>query len=503
MAFGDAQRSGSMATYGGLGLGAAVGSVLAIALLVIFWDRPVNHDIAWFLFATRDWLAGAELYVDLVEVNPPLNFYLTVPALVLADLFGISDTNGQYLAVALLLFASLLWSGAILGSAFDFTYPRQALLLLGIGMAVVLPSLNGVGQREQVMVLCFMPWALRVASPLGASTGELVRSAGFAAIGMCLKPYFVLFPLAVTLLDCLQSRSLRPVFSPSNLVFLVAGLAYLAFVRVVHPAYLSDIVGFGLEVYGAYGKSFADTLSGIRAAPGLLLLLVAVSLRGQAMTRQASVFAVLSIAGLLTYLLQGTGFSYHKAPFSAFGMIMALFILIQATHLTAPAVLAAGVLAFLTNGGIQQGFYRNEAVPEIMRTTRGMGPFNGVMTISSHVYTGPPVAIALGTDWVSSYPANWLVPDAINRLSRMDCSSHADTCDRLRDIAARNRSDNIADIARARPDLLIVDRNSGYFDRPGFDWLGFMAKDPGWEKVFADYRQVASSERFLYFRRQP
>jgi putative flippase GtrA len=34
---------------------------LGLGLAAVFWDRLVNHDIAWYLFATRDWLAGASL----------------------------------------------------------------------------------------------------------------------------------------------------------------------------------------------------------------------------------------------------------------------------------------------------------------------------------------------------------------------------------------------------------------------------------------------------------
>jgi hypothetical protein len=78
-----------------------------------------------------------------------------------------------------------------------------------------------------------------------------------------------------------------------------------------------------------------------------------------------------------------------------------------------------------------------------------------------------------------------------------------ETCAHLKAIAARNRSANIRDIARLQPGLVIVDRSSGYFDRPEFDWLAFMAEDPDWADAFNGYQQVAVSERFLYFMRKP
>lgn len=501
---GDRIRQKGLIDLSGGGVrGAATGLFVALAMLALFWGRLVNHDIAWFLIATREWLGGAELYVDLVEVNPPLNFYLTVPSLMLADLFGTSDTNGHYLAVALLCFGSLWWSGAILGSSFQLTPARQTMLLLGAGSAVLLSSLNGVGQREQVMVLCFLPWALREASPHGVTTAEQTRAAALAAIGMCLKPYFVVLPLGVTLLNCLQSRSLRPIVSPANITFLCFGLAYVFLVWTVHPSYLFEIVGYGLEVYGAYGKPMAEVLSGIAAALGLMTLFAVVAIRSHAMDRPVSVFVALSFGGLVSYFLQGTGFSYHKVPFVAFGMIACFLVLLQGTGERSAGLAAAIAAVGMAIGGVQQGLYRNDAIPEITETAGKLGEINGLMTLSSHVYTGPPVAIALKTGWISSYPANWLVPGAFNRLDELDCNAEALLCRKLEGIASRNRRDNIADIAKSRPDLLIVDRNSGYFDTPRFDWLGFMAADPDWAPVFADYRQVAISPRFLYFLRQP
>jgi hypothetical protein len=503
----EAQRTVGRLLPDGLAIGAvvgtAVGGVAALALLLTFWDRMANHDIAWFLIATRKWLEGARLYVDLVEVNPPLNFYLTLPSVWLADLFEVSDTNGQYLAIALLCFASILGSALILSAVSDVSPVEQALLLVGAAAAAILSSLNGVGQREQVMLLCFLPWALREAWPERSSRLLTLCTAAIAAVGMCLKPYFVVLPLAVTILNVFQARSIRPVLSPSNLVFLGFGLAYLAFVRAWHPAYLSDIVPFGLEVYGAYGKPAAEVLTRIAVLVGLFLLFLTATLHCQAMTRAIGVFVALAMGGLVSYFLQATGFSYHKVPFVGFGIVACCLVLLQQDTARLAQGTALVVALLMLGAGVKQGFYKNTAIPEINRTLDGLGPFDGLTMLSSHVYTGPPVAIALNAEWISNYPAHWLVPGAINRLEVLDCRIAAPTCARLRGIAARNRKDSISDIARAQPELLIVDRNSGYFDRPGFDWLGFMAEDPNWAPLFASYRQFATSDRFLYFRRQP
>ncbi len=65
------------------------------------------------------------------------------------------------------------------------------------------------------------------------------------------------------------------------------------------------------------------------------------------------------------------------------------------------------------------------------------------------------------------------------------------------------RSARIDDLVERRPDLLIVDRNSGYFEQANFDWLAFMAEDPAWAAAFAPYRRIHETERLIFFLRDP
>jgi hypothetical protein len=54
--------------------------IATVAVLIVF-RQPLNLDVAWYFVAARRWLDGARLYVDVLEVNPPLVIWLTsVPA---------------------------------------------------------------------------------------------------------------------------------------------------------------------------------------------------------------------------------------------------------------------------------------------------------------------------------------------------------------------------------------------------------------------------------------
>ena len=55
--------------------GAIALAVLLAALVLVLataLSSPLKDDVAWLLYVARKWLGGQRLYVDLVEVNPPL-----------------------------------------------------------------------------------------------------------------------------------------------------------------------------------------------------------------------------------------------------------------------------------------------------------------------------------------------------------------------------------------------------------------------------------------------
>ncbi|MBC7154792.1 MAG: GtrA family protein [Rhodobacteraceae bacterium] len=482
------------------GAGLAVAASVALAVTAFFWGRMINHDTAWYLLATRDWLAGAGLYTDLSEVNPPLNFYLTLPALGLADLFAISDTNGQYLALGLVIFASLAWSSAVLRDALALPVPRHILLVAGLGMAMVLPALNNIGQREQILVILAMPWAV---GQLGAAGGRgAVARAALAAVGVCLKPHFLLLPLCITLWRVATTRSLRPVLSAENLTFVAIGAAYVGYVALIHPAYFTDIVPMAREVYGAYGAPMVLVVGVILLRGVILSSAALITSRSPEAMRLSAPFWALSAAGLGVYLAQGTGFGYHTIPFVAFGMVACFLAVITAVRLNVVAIALLVALALLSTEALRRGPYRNPDAIRIAEEARKIVDITSLIVLTTGVHAGPPAAIAAGADWASSYSSNWLVPGAINRLARTDCEAVPDVCARLRAIAARNRTDTLDDIEARAPELLVIDRRSGYFDRPGFDWISFMAGDPRWAGLFSAYDPWQNTERFWFYIRR-
>ncbi|MGB3147983.1 MAG: hypothetical protein WBA91_09550, partial [Paracoccaceae bacterium] len=81
-------------------------------------------------------------------------------------------------------------------------------------------------------------------------------------------------------------------------------------------------------------------------------------------------------------------------------------------------------------------------------------------------------------------------------LMAADCAAEADRCKMLERIELRNREENLLDIARNRPDMLIIDKDHYWIKQPDFSWYDYLGKDARWEGILADFRLARSTERF-------
>ncbi len=464
-----------------------------------FWSWPINHDTAWYLVATRKMLDGARLYVDLVEVNPPLNFYLTIPAILIADAVHISDTNGQYLFLVLLYGASLLWTGAILRRAVALGPLRRLAFFAFMALIYVLGALYNIAQREHLLVLFLSPWLTwYLVRPV---QGPSLASSAFAAIGICIKPFFLAFPVAFLIRDIWRRRSIAPVFDARYLLMLAIGVVYIMLVMAWHPEYLSEIVPMASHVYGAYKTSMWDALVG-SALPIILGLVVMLPLvRRHNRDGADTTFAVAAVAGLIGFVVQSTGFNYQLVPFLIYALMAGAWWLATCRKPTLGHVLTSLAGVVLLFGLYDRGRYHSQITDEVFYRSQEFGAIESMMTGSVLLDPGAPVALRLGIDWASRYPANWLYPGAVEKLGRTDCSKEPDLCATLQAIIHRNRSDNVDDIINQQPDLIVSARSVPVQMSEPSGWITVLQGDPRFEEAMANYTLVKTTDWFEYYLR--
>jgi hypothetical protein len=156
-------------------------------------------DIAFPLWAAERMQHGARLYVDILEINPPLFIWLDLPLVWLSRVTGLGSITWYRIATSLLLFASLAgcwWAlkRGLGGEEVEEVKFRRVLWLAAAFALLLLPRLDW-GEREHLSLALTLPYILLgIARARGRTVprGGAALAGIAAGVGIALKPYFVL-----------------------------------------------------------------------------------------------------------------------------------------------------------------------------------------------------------------------------------------------------------------------------------------------------------------------
>ena len=313
-------------------LSTGIAGLILVLAAAMHLPMPVNHDAAWIILGAERILQGGAFGRDVIDVNPPLAWWITALPVAIAKAVG-ADPGTTFKLFVLAL------------AALSVTLSRHLLVAAGLGGGE-LAALTGVtaaltclapgydfGQREHLMVLLALPWLhLSIIRFDGAPARPtiVVASGLLAGIGICLKPFFLAIPLAIELTLLLVRRKPFLVFRPENLIIGGLGLAYVMAAYLTAPAYFSDILPAVMANYDAYDSGWGTTLRhmAIVLGPvGLGLLLAGLAPRRDAPGTPAIVFLSAAAGAFLAALAQKKGWPYHLYPALVFAAL-ALSVLV-------------------------------------------------------------------------------------------------------------------------------------------------------------------------------
>lgn len=446
-------------------------AVLAAVIALLTQLNPTN-DAAWQLWIGRQLANGAVLYRDVVEVNPPLWFWLAVPIVEISNALGISGWVG------LLGFFGL--SAALSIALVQRLKPGLA-ISLALVFAFFLTGISATGQREQFTLIAVTPYIFLTASRAGGRRVPLLLAIVigiWAAFGLALKHYFALVPLALEL--WLVSRR-RGFLRPEFVTVCAAGALYIAAVLLLTPEYLRSMVPLIGEAYYVYNKPLAKLLL---LDPVLIsgLALVAVALL-QRRSESVEALAIAGMAFLVAFLLQLKGFRYQGLPAIGVFSTMAIVALVELDWSSTRAKLAGVLLALVpiaalattTHGALLQRAERDLVCSQ----TRG----SKILVLTPYGDFAWPGVEACGLQWTSRYMFLWMLPAIEN--------------DPHSPLVGQVRSAIVEDIARYRPDVMIIQRDS-----PNGDALAFVLADPRFRSELRSYALHSSTPTVVEFRRR-
>jgi hypothetical protein len=505
--------------------------ILPLVWAAVYLLPPLNFDVSLILSVADRWLGGERLYVDLIDVNPPLIFALNLIPAGIARLTGASAPIVLVLCILTLVAAAVWLSVKVLPAALgerDATV-RMALVPLILFALVIFPG-EMFGQREHLMLVTLFPYTL-LATARGAGVfvprGRRLAIAILAAFGFALKPHFLAIPALIELYVLLQRGPKAWLRDFVPWVMLAIFVAYAIAAWEWTPEYFTQVLPLVMSTYSKIGgASPMVILLGNQLGPALLLIVplgaVAFLVPLSPLIRKI-VLAALGAAA--SGVLQDKGWPYHLFPAQALALVLA-GLTVAATFdwfapvgdggvrtgvsLPARAVVGAMLLIFISfTVNIRATFYdqwgfSDSPSGQLLRIVEANAPEGSYITIiSPGVYPHFPMLNYAHDKLGMGFQTIWPLQGAYE-----DCTDDQPRYHSREDMPASERAldqDLIQHFVKDQPPLVIIDKVAGIkrCANKDFDLLEYFLRQPAFAEEMEHYDLLLQYDRYIIFKRRP
>jgi hypothetical protein len=475
--------------------------LVGLPWLIAAFFPPLNHDSAAVLTWAQRMVAGERLYIDLIDVNPPMIFWLNLPPAAVASWTGIS-------AAVLLVFWYALLTAVGLALALPSLTRRVSpgenlgVIAAAVGALLVLPA-HSFTQREHLLLALALPYLIHA---VGRAQGEADRkawiTAALFAVAVCLKPHFLLIPAGIEGFLIVQRGLKASLRDPTVPIMAGVGLMYLLAVKLITPAYFSAILPMMAELYTGAGADWPALLFGDQIPPLAFgcLLLGGLTWRHGVAPRLLLVFTVTaSLAGLS----QMKGWDYHFV--AARGGLLLLVGWSVGHWLHTPgramgATLAAAIAyaSLLAPPFAPQRSFAASPAARLRALMEQTAPGGSVLWFTTSLKPQFSILQTTGGQYRGHYMSLWPLPELYPPDGPPGLRPLASLSGIERDLIATTA----ADLAR-KPDLLVVTDGAS---EPGFgarawDHLAYFRRDPRIAAALMAYAPVGTIDGWTLYHR--
>lgn len=485
-----------------------------------WWLEPttVNHDAGWYLFAAGRLLDGARLFVDVVDVNPPLIIYFSMPPVLVARALGTPEVLTFHCYVLLLAAVSLAATHALLRRAGAVAGPWSRHLLTGVLAFLLIASVGqDFGQREHLAAIHMLPYlglfSVRAAG-MRVSTVAAVAIGLFAGLGLALKPYYLAAPALLAGWTLLRTRSFRSLLSPENVaVVAVHGVYVLHF--LFWPADMLDgwweTLDLALDTYVGVQPGSRGELARMLGMPVVWLSVGAAAVVLVPWSRRTRAtcapFALAGLGMLGAALWQGKGWSYHFLPALVFAFASIAMLLLGCTGrklrplaAVGTALALAAVMSWHLPNTVEvrrQDTRINKLARDVARIADG-GP---IVALDTAMIPSFPMLTYMDEAWSSRFNSLWPLP-GIYRDRPGNGGGFSYRAMQERTASERYLANAVLeDLRRWPPELVLVRKSPCPKMPPRFAVLEWLRVDPAFRRFWSGYALHASSKQFDFYRR--
>lgn len=447
----------------------------------------LGHDVVWQLWIGRQMIHGVRLYGQILEINPPLWFWIAEPLAGLAERLRVSEGS---VLIGFFLAATLTCAALLATLVREETPLRRAVLFGGFVLVTLGLNLRDFGQREHFALIASIPYAALIARraegrraswPLALATG-LVGASAFA-----LKPYFAGVPLLLEAWLFLAAR--RTGWRLLRVEVIALGIAaggYAAAVLLLTPDYLTNIVPMVREAYAGQNAPILTVVRNI-GLPLIGTSVLALLLLGNWPSKLCTAFLLSAGVFFAGYLLQAKGWRYQTLPGTGL-LIMAVAAEagrwhVRALRLRAQAgvLLLCLVLASVVVRAATYGYYPNVFRRPTTAALANLPTGATVMMLSAYASTLWPMVEERGLAWPSRHFSFWMLP----AIAKADKGPRGQS---LRLLADKVRTQTVEDLICNPPERILVDEETSHAWGVPFDYLAFFQASPEFSTFFARYR---------------
>jgi hypothetical protein len=487
---------------------------LAVGAALLHFFAPINHDEAYFIALAGRLLDGGQFGKDIMDMNPPHIWWISAMPVWLARQVGLrldAATSVFTVAMALLSLAAV---ARLTTTARPGLVARNLFLVFAALLVLFIPGYD-FGQREHWMVLLTLPYIVARAGRLNnlAISPAFGAAIGVAAcLGFCIKPYFLLLPVALEVWILAQTRRASLSIRPETIAMATAGIAYAILTLIYARSYLEIEIPRALLGYWSYKSPMQEVLCSalVLLAPAAILLGVGYLTlqRGARIPARAQALALAGAASFVAALIQAKPWSYHFLPSVVFLDLSAVILLTGKNPRVDRLALRRIAFAILVTMAVVPTAFEavrafegaSSRVNQLAATFRSNpGPNRtifGFITSPRDVF---PAVVAAEMEWAAPFCCEYLIAAAA-RVEEVPAAYRP----KIR-AAGLNQAEMAVSAVRAKkPGVIVIAAGNDMlgFNHQTFDYTAWLSAHTDFASILAHYREISAIGPFRIFVRK-
>ena len=500
---------------------AAYTTLLSVNPTAIHWDYAVGLEIANML------IEGNDLYGTVAETNPPLWYWLMLPAAAVDRLLGFRHELSYIICVFLLSLWSSWISARLLAPFFRLRESRLLFFAATLCVFVIFPPhLESIrGQKDVLMLIFSLPFlSLAVSRVEKINVSHRVAFlVGIAAgFGLCLKPHFFIFWVAVEVTLIFLTREWRVLFRPENAGVVLAGLVYFVAVLWFEPEYFALVPSLA-NYYGGF-----DEPKRIFTAETLLVAFAVVGFFVIAPKGGRRIISILFLVAAVALNLQAylqAGWPYHFAPSYMLASLALLTMVIATLEERFQFKIAVGRLPLMLMSLLMLCLLAYSGTRVSAQIAMSNEPAVGMnywrlyfshtierychnkrfVALSTSVGGGFPTVYMAGSRWGLRFLHLWPIPALYGDVDPLADPFPYHSMEEMPPFEKKLVYGVTEDIVTGKPDVILIDQ-CPWMQALGwtsFNHLDYLGQYPPFRRAFSEYRLVKSFDCFHFYQRSP